>query len=290
MILAKREQHGWLRSFLILDRVSLLPTVWSNCLAGWLLSGGGRPKTFLVLWVGVTCLYLGGLMLNNAWDAPDAKHYRERLGAAGDVPAETAGLWSLGWCGLGALFMVSLGTSTAVLTVVLLGCLTLYHMVYRLAIFSPVLRAICRFLLYLLAGSAAVTGLAGLTIWSGLALGFYVLGFSYLAYPEDASIMRRYWPAYLLASPFLLAWIVNGSGYRRTTLWLTLALVAWILWCLRLAFWAAHRNPTRAACRLSAGIILVDMLALDGGSFGLGAVFALWFVTTLVLQHFAPAS
>ena len=30
-----------LRTLLILGRVSNLPTVWSNCLAGWLLDGGG---------------------------------------------------------------------------------------------------------------------------------------------------------------------------------------------------------------------------------------------------------
>jgi hypothetical protein len=31
-----------LRTLLVLGRVSNLPTVWSNCLAGWWLGGGGN--------------------------------------------------------------------------------------------------------------------------------------------------------------------------------------------------------------------------------------------------------
>ena len=35
-----------LRTLLVLGRVSNLPTVWSNCFAGWLLAGGGLwPET-----------------------------------------------------------------------------------------------------------------------------------------------------------------------------------------------------------------------------------------------------
>ncbi len=43
-----------LRSLLILGRVSNLPTVWSNCLAGWLLSGGGGAIRFVLLCLGAS--------------------------------------------------------------------------------------------------------------------------------------------------------------------------------------------------------------------------------------------
>ncbi|HEY0550448.1 MAG TPA: UbiA family prenyltransferase, partial [Verrucomicrobiae bacterium] len=67
------------RALLLLGRVSNLPTVWSNCLAGWLLGGGGEWPQFAVLCGGATLLYVGGMFLNDAFDAEfDAQHRRER--------------------------------------------------------------------------------------------------------------------------------------------------------------------------------------------------------------------
>ena len=36
------RQPSNLRTLLVLGRASNLPTVWSNCFAGWLLGGGGE--------------------------------------------------------------------------------------------------------------------------------------------------------------------------------------------------------------------------------------------------------
>ena len=58
-----------LRTLLVLGRASNLPTVWSNCLAGWILGGGGPHKRLLALCGGATLLYVGGMFLNDAFDA-----------------------------------------------------------------------------------------------------------------------------------------------------------------------------------------------------------------------------
>jgi len=58
-----------LRTLLVLGRVSNLPTVWSNCLAGWWLSGGGNFWKLPLLLLGVSALYTGGMFLNDAFDA-----------------------------------------------------------------------------------------------------------------------------------------------------------------------------------------------------------------------------
>ena len=42
-----------LRALLALSRVSHLPTVWSNCLAGWWLGGGGNFAKLPLLFLGV---------------------------------------------------------------------------------------------------------------------------------------------------------------------------------------------------------------------------------------------
>ena len=58
-----------LRALLVLGRVSNLPTVWSNCLAGWWLSGGGNFWKLPFLFFGAAFLYTGGMFLNDAFDA-----------------------------------------------------------------------------------------------------------------------------------------------------------------------------------------------------------------------------
>jgi 4-hydroxybenzoate polyprenyltransferase len=58
-----------LRALLALSRVSHLPTVWSNCLAGWWLGGHGNFAKLPLLFLGVSALYTGGMFLNDAFDA-----------------------------------------------------------------------------------------------------------------------------------------------------------------------------------------------------------------------------
>ena len=51
-----------LNAWLVLGRVSNLPTVWSNCLAGCWLGGWNRPGPVLLLFGG-TLLYTAGMFL-----------------------------------------------------------------------------------------------------------------------------------------------------------------------------------------------------------------------------------
>src|SRR5688500_10764621 len=64
----KPSSDNYWRTLLVLGRVSNVPTVWSNCLAGWYLGGGGTVQGFLLLCLGTTALYIGGMYLNDAFD------------------------------------------------------------------------------------------------------------------------------------------------------------------------------------------------------------------------------
>ncbi len=57
------------RTLLVLGRVSNLPTVWTNVLAGWFLGGGSWTGELGWLLAGVSLLYAGGMTLNDACDA-----------------------------------------------------------------------------------------------------------------------------------------------------------------------------------------------------------------------------
>src|SRR3954467_14588405 len=84
----KPETKRYLRTLLVLGRASNLPTVWSNCLAGWLISGAASVFGLLLLCASATCLYLGGMYLNDAFDVEfDRQNRKERPIPSGAISA-----------------------------------------------------------------------------------------------------------------------------------------------------------------------------------------------------------
>jgi 4-hydroxybenzoate polyprenyltransferase len=279
------------RALLILGRVSNLPTVWSNCLAAWILGGGGPPARFFLLCAGTTCLYLGGMFLNDAFDADfDRQHRRERPIPSGAISLGAVWLWCLVWLATGALLLMSLGGGSGVLAIALTLCILAYDAVHKLVAFSPVLMAACRFFLYLVAASAAQRGLTGLALWSAFAIAFYIIGLSYLARHESTRTAFANWPLPCLGAPLLLALLVNNGDHRVRGLVLVGVVALWVAFCLRPAFDRVAPNPGRAVSGLLAGIVLVDWLAVGGGGWAISLVFVALFGAALVAQRFVPAT
>ena len=289
MIFSKAETIKYFQTFVRLGRISSLPTVWSNCLAGWLLSGGGYPDSFFVVCFGSSCLYLGGVFLNDACDLRfDEANRRERPIPSGLVDIQTVVLCSVGWLALGALVLVSIGTVTAVFTVLLLLCIVLYDLTHKIIAFSPVIMAVCRLLLYLIAGSAAENGLGGLTVWSGVALGFFIGGLNYLEEKARSPSNLQIWPVFFLLAPVFFAFLTNGPGYRASAFFFSVLLLIWIGVSLRPIYWTSHRNIALGSQQLLSGILLVDLLSVLGGSMEISLVFLLWFAAVNLFQRVFP--
>src|SRR5258707_241274 len=99
-----------LRTFLVLGRASNLPTVWSNCLSGWLLADGGPITRFLLLCAGTTFLYIGGMFLNDAFDVEfDRQHRPERPIPSGAASLRAVLRWGLCWLLAGVVSLSFLG-------------------------------------------------------------------------------------------------------------------------------------------------------------------------------------
>ena len=285
---------GWqnrLRTLLVLGRVSNLPTVWSNCLAAWLLGGGGATKDFLFIQLGASLLYLGGMFLNDAFDAEfDRQHRPERPIPSGLIAVSSVWRWGLMLMGFGLVCCAVPGNDALLVALLLSAAILVYDAVHKIVAFSPVLVALCRFLLMMMAATPTFTGPVGWVIWSGVVLACYVAGLGFLARLETRAARPHFWPALLLITPLILSSVINRGPWMLRGIPLAAVLSGWVLFCLRHAYWAAQLNIGRCVGGLLAGIVLVDWLAVGAGSLGMNLAFAGLFASTLLLQRFVPAT
>jgi 4-hydroxybenzoate polyprenyltransferase len=280
-----------LRTLLVLGRASNLPTVWSNCLAGWWLGGRGSLAKLLWLLLAASLLYVGGMFLNDAFDAHfDAQNRRERPIPSGAISVGLVWKFGLGLLGLGFLILCCLGGTTGVLGFLLVICILIYDAVHKLITLSPILMAICRWLLYLLAGSVTAEGLSGWPVWCGFALACYVAGLSFVARKESSRGEINPWSCGLLAVPIGLAFMMNVGRFRENAWLLSLALGLWILLALRGLLWSGDKNIGRAVSILLAGIVLVDLLAVADASRSFAVLLVALLLLALFLQRFLPAT
>jgi len=280
-----------LRTLVILGRVSNLPTIWSNCLAGWWLGGGENFAHLPWLFLGASALYLGGVFLNDAFDVDsDRQHRPERPIPSGAISLPAVWSWGLAWLALGVLSLIAIGEITGVLAVVLMLCVIIYDATHKVIIASPWLMGACRFWIYVIAGSTASWEVNGWPIWCGVALALYVAGLGHLARLENSRGRIPRWPLALLLAPVVLAMLMDAGENRTPAIWLSLILALWIVRCAWPMFQRGQANVGRIVSGLLAGIVFVDWLAVGPGCpRELSALFLILFGATLLLQRFVPA-
>jgi 4-hydroxybenzoate polyprenyltransferase len=279
------------RTLLVLARLPNLPTVWSNCLAAWLLSDGGRISRLFWTMIGASCLYLAGTFLNDYFDQDfDQQHRRDRPIPSGRASPSSVLSIGIAALALGTLLLLVPARAHPVFTLLLVAGIGLYNAVHKATTLSPLMIAACRFLLYLVAGSTAATGCSGLALWCGLALAAYIAGLSYLARKESLRGPVRRWLLAPLAAPVALAWFANAQEYRHTAVWLSLLLALWLFPFLRLALRESEPKLRLAVSGLLAGIVLVDLLAVAGHSAPVTLVFLAFFATAVLAQRYVPAT
>ena len=205
-----------LRAWLVLGRVSNLPTVWTNVYAAWLLNGGPLAWTAPLGWLllGASLIYVGGTTLNDFFDiAFDREYRKERPIPSGVLSRATVGIGC-------ALYFVS--GSAAVLvgargSWIFLACLivaiVLYDYRHKEWVGSVFVMGACRFFLSLLAASC-VTSSIGLPVWiHATTLFAYIVGLSFTARGESRSQSVMRWPLGLLAFPIAGALWLGLPGF-----------------------------------------------------------------------------
>jgi 4-hydroxybenzoate polyprenyltransferase len=185
------------RTLLALGRVSNLPTVWTNVLAGAALSGGPlQPSVLVTLGLAGSLLYVGGMFLNDAFDRGwDARERPERPIPSGraSAPAVFAAGFGLLAAGiLGSALAAALvegqrmtaGWAPAVAALGLAGLIVFYDAFHKAHPASVLVMAACRVALY---GMAALTvGAFNRPVLAGAGLvGLHVVALSVIARHES---------------------------------------------------------------------------------------------------------
>jgi 4-hydroxybenzoate polyprenyltransferase len=280
-----------LRTFLVLGRVSNLPTVWSDCLAAWWLGGGGNAWTLLCVSISLSFIYVSGMFLNDAFDATfDRNHRRNRPIPSGAISEREVWQWGFAWMALGVSGLAWLGTTTLVLALLLSACIVAYNAIHKWTPLAPLLMGACRLGVYLVAASAASNGVDGEVIWKGLALAAYVAGLSWLARKESVRAQVNYWPCILLAAPIFIAVCVDDGPWAEAGMLFSIVLAGWAFWAMSRSLGRGGANVGFTVSRLLAGIVLVDLLAVASRSNPWDGLFGVWFVLALLLQRFIPAT
>jgi len=258
-----RDLSNRLRTLLGLARLSGLPTVWSSCLAGWWLGGGGNFWKLSWLLSGTSAIYLGSSFLNDVFDVEfDRQFNLKRPIPLGAISSRAVLRWAWTWLALGGLCLFVLGFKAGSLGLALIACVVIYNALHRAVTISPWLLGLCRFLVYPIAAATGFYGISGLGIWFGLSLGIYATGYGFFAQRKSSREQMPPWPIAFLGFPVFFALLINAGAYRQTAVIASLFLIAWVALCIRPLFQQPNANRRGGSAGLFAAIILVDWLAV----------------------------
>ena len=298
----KRDSsYGTVKALLLLGRTSNLPTVWSNCLAAWLLAGGGLTESgdvqrFVWLNVGATLLYLAGMFLNDAFDVKfDREHRAERPIPCGAISVKAVWTLGVGQMILGLACVISVNVPAAACALALVGSILWYDWVHKKIAWSPLIMGLCRLFLYLLTGAIAVGEITLPVLLGSIAIWAYIVGLSNIARKEATKGSVNSWPCWLLALPLFLVFTMPYLAENRSQIGtgLVVAALIYLLWTVRsLLFTFKSMIPQygRTVSGLLAGLVLFDFLLAASQNLQLGLVFFVLFASSLIFQKFIPAT
>ncbi len=287
----------FLHNLLVLGRVSNLPTVWTNCLAAWIVNryasqtsllalGGTKESAFpsweLLGWLilGASLLYVAGCTLNDAFDQKfDERHNPQRPIPSGETSARLVWLTGFVELGLGAFILLYLCGVNWVWLTLLAAVILIYDAVHKKWAGSVWLMGSCRFFLWLTAASAASDTLAPLTIaWSSV-VALYIVGISLFARGEaTGGAKQNRWPIPLFFGPLAFALYLVLAATTIPAPQAMLACMVGAFVSARLATYSIKRMTSGESGSIGKGVslLLAGIAACDAAAAGLLSPIAGW--------------
>jgi 4-hydroxybenzoate polyprenyltransferase len=250
------------RVALRLGRVSNLPTVWTNVLAGVVLAGGAlRPGPVALLVVALSLFYVGGMYLNDAFDRDvDRRERPERPIPSGTVSAGAVFAAGFGLLASGEALLVPFGRAAVVAGLALAAAIVWYDVRHKTDPLSPVVMGLCRVLVYVTAALAVGPELPRPLVLGAAVLLAYLVGLTYVAKQENLTEVANLWPVACLAVPF--AYVAPVAVVQPVAAVIALGFLAWVVRALARLAPGAGPDIGGAVVRLIAGISLLDALLI----------------------------
>ena len=250
------------RVALRLGRVSNLPTVWTNVLAGVVLAGAAvEPGPFALLVVALSFFYVGGMYLNDAFDREvDRRERPERPIPSGEVSARTVFAAGFAFLVAGELLLAVFGRAAVVSGLALAATIIWYDVRHKKDPLSPVVMGLCRVLVYVTAAVAVAPELPRPVVVGAAVLLAYLIGLTYVAKQENLTEVANLWPLACLAVPF--AYAAPAALGNPAAAAIGIVFLAWVIHSLARLAPSAGPDIGGAVVRLIAGISLLDALLI----------------------------
>ena len=274
-----------------LGRVSNLPTVFTNALAGCVLAGGEGNLLGIVLLstLALAFFYEGGMWLNDAFDAEiDAEQRSNRPIPNGEIGVQTVFMGGFTMLAIGVAIAAMMGRDAGLAGIGLMVAIILYNWLHKKVSYGPVLMGATRFFCYVMA-ACAVGDLSNAALYGGLGLFAYIIGLTYAAKQGAYDQIGSVWPLAVLALPLIYALSLIASEPFVLIFWFAFAAV--VAWALKHLFRRQPGDVPKGVVTLIAGISLYDAaLIASTGALGLALLAVLGFVATMYLQRVASGT
>ena len=283
-----------LKTLFELGRISNLPTVWSNVLAGVVIAGGtiGLQSTSILI-ASLSLFYIGGMFLNDAFDTEfDIIERPERPIPSKKITQKM--VFVIGFIllilGIFLLYIEAFTTNVFNLNLILfLGMLLstfiiIYNKYHKNNPYSPLIMGFCRISIYFIVSAFFLSYFNIHIFVASFFLLSYLIGLTYLAKQENIGYLKNQWPLLFLIAPIIYSYtlIENYFSYIALGFFVLNIFVA-----LYFTFNKKIRNIKKSVTLLISGICIYDsVLIAHHGEVNLAILSLSFFVLTLFFQKY----
>ena len=283
-----------LKTLFELGRISNLPTVWSNVLAGVVIAGGtiGLQSTSILI-ASLSLFYIGGMFLNDAFDTEfDIIERPERPIPSKKITQKM--VFVIGFIllilGIFLLYIEAFTANVFNLNLILfLGMLLstfiiIYNKYHKNNPYSPLIMGFCRISIYFIVSAFFLSYFNIHIFVASFFLLSYLIGLTYLAKQENIGYLKNQWPLLFLIAPIIYGYtlIENYFSYIALGFFVLNIFVA-----LYFTFNKKIRNIKKSVTLLISGICIYDsVLIAHHGEVNLAILSLSFFVLTLFFQKY----
>ena len=283
-----------LKTLLELGRISNLPTVWSNVLAGIVIAGGaiGLQSTSILI-ASLSLFYIGGMFLNDAFDTEfDIIERPERPIPSKKITQKIVFIigFTLLFFGMFLLYIEALTTNVFNLNLILfLGMLLstfiiIYNKYHKNNPYSPLIMGLCRISIYFIVSAFFLSYFNTHIFEASIFLLSYLIGLTYLAKQENVGYLKNQWPLLFLIAPIIYGYtlIENCFSYVALGIFIINIFIA-----LYFTYSEKNRSIKKSVTLLISGICIYDaILIIHHGEVNLAILSLTFFVLTLFFQKY----